>query len=236
MALSFKVDFPSGALAEAEKALHRFAQRRMLDVTDRAATRAKNAIRQDMAAAGLGRLGFALGSTSDKAKSGRVYREGDITRASGVIYIRSKSERTVGAIISYTEGANILPVKGRWLWYPTEQIQRLVGKQPNRTRLTPALWRSSGLEAKFGPLIRLKSVNGNPVLAVRNVGLAPGSAGRPARIRPTTKRGAARKGDVLRELVVVFIGIPRTSRQARVNPRRRAEEAMRQAAAELRGV
>lgn len=215
--------------------LGRLAERLALDVSDRAAQRALTAIRRDMSGARLGRLGQAITMTSDKRKGGKLYRRGDVARASGVIYIRSKSPRTVGAIISYTEGAQINPIKGQYLWIPTDSAQRLVGKGKARTRLTPATWESSGMAAKLGPLFRITSARGNPVLVVRNVGVS-GVAGGSRRPRGLTKSGRPRKGDVAAELVPIFTGIPRTSRAARVNPRRRAFEAAQQAAAELRGV
>lgn len=235
MALEYRIEIPPGGFVTLGGELRRLAENLALEVSDRAARRAQTAIRADMAGAGLGRLGNAIGMTSDKRKGGRVYREGDTVRASGVLFIRSKSERTVGAIISYTEGANILPVKGRWLWFPTDNAQRVIGTKDQRRRLTPALWRQRGLDEKIGPLIRLRSVNGNPVLAVKNVGVSQVAGGR-RRARGLTKSGRPRKGDTQAELVVMFIGIPRTSRAARVNVRGRAFEAAQAAAAELRGV
>ena len=235
MALEFTFDIPPGGFVTLGGELKRLAENLALDVSDRAARRALSAIRADMAGAKLGRLGQAIGATSDKEKGRRLYREGDTVRASGVLFIRSKSERTVGAIISYTEGAEITPVKGRWLWFPTDNAQRVIGSKGERRRLTPALWKERGLDQKIGPLIRLRSVNGNPILAVKNVGVSQVAGGR-RRARGLTKSGRPRKGDRLAELVVMFIGIPRTSRQARVNVRGRAAEAVQQAAAELRGV
>lgn len=235
MALDYRIEIPPGGFVTLGGEIRRLAENLALEVSDRAASRALSNIRQDMAGAKLGRLGQAITMTSDKRKGGRLYRQGDVARASGVIYIRSKSPRTVGAIISYTEGAQILPVKGRWLWFPTENAQRVIGRGKERRRLTPALWRERGLDQKIGPLIRLRSVNGNPILAVRNVAVGQVAGGR-TKVKPRLKSGRAPKGTVLRELVVMFVGIPRTSRQARVNVRGRAFEAAQQASAELRGV
>lgn len=235
MTIEYGIDIPPGGFVTLGGELSKLADNLLLDVSDRAARNAQRMIRSDMAGARLGRLGNAIGMTSDKMKGEPITRRGDARRASGVVFIRSKSERTVGAIISYTEGADITPTKGRWLWIATENAQRVIGSGAQRRRLTPALWRARGLDDKIGPLIRLRSVNGNPILAVRNVGVSQVAGGRP-RARGLTKRGAPRKGDTARELVVMFIGIPRTARAARVNVRRRAFEAMQQASAELRGV
>lgn len=244
MALEFSFDIPPGGFVTLGGELKRLAENLALDVSDRAARKALTAIRADMAGAGLGRLGFGLGASSDKSLGKGVYREGDTVRASGNIHIRSRSERTVGAIISYTEGSNILPVKGRWLWFPTDDAYRLArlpipstgkGRKTIGVRMTPALYNRTGLDRKIGPLIRLRSVNGNPILAVKNVGVSQVAGGR-RRARGLTKSGRPRKGDSLAELVVMFIGIPRTSRAARVNVRGRAFEAAQRAVAELRGV
>ena len=235
MPITADIEIPPGGFITLGGEMRRLAEQLALDVSDRAARQAQRAIRADMASAGLGRLGQAIGMTSDKIKGRGVYREGGVSRASGILFIRSRSPRTVGAIISYTEGSQILPVRGRFLWFPTENAQRVIGRGADRARLTPALWRQRGLDQKIGPLIRLRSVNGNPILAVRNVGVSQVAGGR-TRARGLTRRGVPRRGDVLKELVVMFIGIPRTSRQARVNVEGRAIEAARNAAAELRGV
>jgi hypothetical protein len=235
MALDYRIEIPPGGFVTLGGEIRRLAERLALEVSDKAATKALRNIRVDMAGANLGRLGNAITMTSDKRKGGRLYRQGGTARASGVIYIRSKSPRTVGAIISYTEGSNILPVKGRWLWFPTDNAQRVIGSKDQRRRLTPALWRQRGLDEKIGPLIRLRSVNGNPILAVKNVAVGQVAGGK-TRARKRLKNGGAPKGTRQAELVVMFIGIPRTSRAARVNVRGRAFEAAKQAAAGLKGV
>jgi hypothetical protein len=216
--------------------LKRLAEGLAKDVSDRAASKLKTQIRQDMAGAKLGLLGQAITHTSDKARSGKVYRKGDISRASGIVYIRTKSLRTVGAIISYTEGAKMAAKNpSGFMWYPLESAQRIVGTKKQRRRLTPAMWASSGLQAKLGPLVRIKGSDGLPILGVRNVGVSAVGA-RGGRPRSLTKRGSPRKGDRAAEFVPIFKGILRTARAARINVRQRAFEAAQQAAAELRGV
>ncbi len=185
----------------------------------------KSRVRQDMSAAGLGRLGQALGSTSDFRK-GQVYREAGGWSASGVVYVRSKSERTVGAIEAYTRGANIRPVKSPWLWIPTDNIQRMVGRGKDRRRLTPSLWKSSGLESRIGPLEMIESVNGYPLLVVKTGAVA--MTGKARSLRGRLKSGRAPKGFQNRDFIVAFIGIPFTSRTARVSISRIAREVMTQ--------
>lgn len=188
----------------------------LLRATQKGARRLKDSIRQAMAGAGLGRLGNAFGDTSDLAKGGiqRRYANGGFS-ASGTVYVRNKSDRTMGAILSYTQGSEIRPVRGRWLWFPTEEIRRVSGAGAKKTRVTPGNWSALGLDTKIGPLTFVKSANGRPLLIVRNVGV--GAAGQARSARSLTKRGLPRKGQVQREFVVAFIGIPRTSRAARID-------------------
>lgn len=234
MALEFGIDIPASAFVRLKGDLDAAADKLMLDVSDRAAARAKDKIRQAMGAARLGKLAFAIDSTSDKKKGGAVLVRGDMRRASGVVFIRSKSPRTVGAIISYTEGAEITPKQSRWLWFPTEAAQRIVGFGKDRTRLTPRVWQERGYDTKIGPLIQIRSINGRPLLAVRNVGVS-GVGGGQVRDSGFTKTGKLKKGRRLRELVVLFVGIPRTSREARVDPAALAGQAIAEVTSEMRG-
>lgn len=189
-------------------------ERAALRATDLARRAAVTRIRQGMQGAGLGRLGNAVGSTSDLAKGNRIKRYAqDGFSVSGVVYVRSKSERTLGAIEAYTQGANIVPVRSRWLWIPTDEIPRVT----KRERLTPALWRKNGFNQKIGPLVQIKAVNGNPLLVVRNVGVS--EVGKSRSAKSLTKTGRARKGQRIKQFVVAFIGIPRTARAARVDVR-----------------
>lgn len=238
MALDYRFEIPPGGFVALGGELRRLAERLALEVSDQAAVKALRNIRADMAGARLGRLGQAITMTSDKRKGGGVYRRGGIARASGVIYIRSKSPRTVGAIISYTEGARMVAKNpSGYMWYPLDAAQRLIGGKgaDRRKRLEPRHWASSGLEAKLGPLFKVRGADGNPLLVVRNVAVGQVAGGR-TRARPRLKSGRAPKGMVLAEIVPIFKGIRATSRAARVAPQRRAFEAVQQAAAELRGV
>jgi hypothetical protein len=199
------------------------AERAALIATKKGARIAVNNIRSAMQSAALGRLGNAIKDTSD-ADKGRIHRypNGGFS-ASGVVFVRSKSERTLGAIEAYTQGADIKPVRGRWLWIATDALPRVTGK----FRMTPELYMKNGFDRKIGPLIRIRSVNGYPLLAVKNVGVS--EAGMKRSAKSLTKAGYPRKGQVQRELVVLFIGIPRTSRAARVD----VPAIMRSVAAEL---
>lgn len=188
-----------------------------LIATDLAATKAKAALREKMQGAGLGRLGNAIGSGSDLAKRGAVYRKGGGFSASGWLFIRSQSERTRGAIEAYTSPGltAIAPVKGRWLWIPTDEIQRVAGSGKGRARLTPGNWEKLGLDRKIGPLEVVKSINGWPLLVVKGVGI--GALGQSRSARSLTKKGQARKGQIRKEFLVAFIAIPNTARAARIS-------------------
>lgn len=187
-----------------------------LEATDKAAKLAVRSIRQAMQGAGLGRLGNGLGAASDLSSGRGIHRkEGGAWSASGVVFIRSRSERTRGAIESYTAGSEIRPTRGRWLWIATPDIQRLAGGKGKRQRVTPGNWASLGLDQRIGPLVFLKSVNGNPLLAVQGAGVA--LTGATGSARSLRKNGTARRGQLKRELLIAFIAIPRTSRAARVD-------------------
>lgn len=206
---------------------YRFSEQRLeraaLIATDRGRSIALRSIRSQMQAAGLGRLGNAISSTSDLEQSGEVHRRGGGFSASGVVFVRSKSERTLGAIESYTRGAQIRPVRSRWLWIATDNIPRLTGKY----RMTPELYVRNGFERKIGPLVRVKSVNGYPLLVVEVAGVSNSGAKRSA--RSLTKSGRARKGQVAKQFVVAFYGIPHTARSARID----VTAIMREAQAQL---
>jgi len=187
-----------------------------LEATDKAARKALGQIRGAMQSAGLGRLGNGLSAASDLSSGRGIHRrEAGGWSASGVVFVRSRSERTRGAIESYTGGSEIRPVRGRWLWIATPDIQRLAGGKGKRQRVTPANWQELGLDQRIGPLVPLKSIDGRPLLAVEGAGVsltgARGSA------RSLTKSGRARRGQIKRQLLVAFVAIPRTSRAARVD-------------------
>lgn len=212
--MAVSVSFPD-VFADVERFARARAERAALEATKTAARRAVLRIRDDMRSAGLGRLGNALGNSSDLEKRGAVYQRGQGFSASGVIFVRSRSERTRGAIKSYTEGAEILPVRGKWLWIPTDDIRRVAGTKADKARLTPGNWSRLGMDSKIGPLVFAKSSTGNPIMIVKNVGVSATGAKRSA--RNLRKSGQPRKGQIAQEFVVAFIAIPRTSRQARVD-------------------
>jgi hypothetical protein len=180
-----------------------------LVATDRAARAAAAEIK-----AGLpGKLGGAITSGSDLQKGRGVKRFGaEGYRASGWVITRGKSERTVGAIVSATEGAEIRPLKGPFLWIATDEIPRRAG----RYRMTPALYRRSGLESRIGPLVQIPGRHrGEVLLIARNVTVD--RFGRRGRARRLPKRGAIGGSRERRDFIVAFVGIRNTSRTRRVD-------------------
>ena len=178
--------------------------------TDEAARSATRTIRTAMQGARLGKLGNAIGQTSDLSRKATVHRRAQGFSASGLVVVRSRSPRTVGAVEAYTQGANIRPVRGRWLWIPTDEApKRIRGKAA-----TPEAYIAAG--SPLGKLITIKGVNGRPLLAVENVGKSAVGA-RGGRVRTLKKKGGLRKGDRARALAVLFVAIPATSRAARID-------------------
>lgn len=216
LAAKFEAGSYAGPFRQFGLAIDRRLELAALEATDKAAKVAVRSIRQAMAGAGLGRLGNGLGAASDLSSGRGIHRKaGGAWSASGAVFIRSRSERTRGALESYTAGSEIRPTRGRWLWVPTDDLQRVAGGKGKRQRITPGNWDNLGLDRRIGPLVQLKSVNGYPLLAVQGAGVsltgAKGSA------RSLTKQGQARKGQIRRELLIAFVAIPRTSRAARVD-------------------
>lgn len=214
--MSYRIDIDGRGAGQAFAAFEAFAearmQRAMLAATHRGAQRLKSSVRTSMQAAGLGRLGNAIDATSDQEKGRGVHPLPGGFSASGVLYVRTGSKRTRGALEAYIQGAEITPVRGRYLWVPTDQIRRLA---KDKTRLTPATWSASGLDKTIGPLVLIRSVSGQPLLVVKNVGVSLAGLKRSA--KSLTKKGAPRKGQVAKDFVVAFIAIPRTSRAARID-------------------
>ena len=206
----FKIDrpiFDSSAVDRYRRDTERALERSSIRTVDTLARRGRAEIRQRMAGAGLGRLGSALDANADTG----AIRRGDGFSTSARFFARSRSERTLGALAAYSQGSDIRPVRARWLWIPTDAIPRT----SKRERMTPALWRANGFDRKIGPLRLIKSIDGRPLLVVDEVGVAASGKSRSA--KSLTKSGAPRKGQVRKELLVAFIGIPSTSRAARVN-------------------
>ena len=213
MRASFTI--PAGAFDAFRRDVQRKVEKAALAATAITARTAVREVRIAMAQRRLGRLGNALGQTSDQAKGGRVHRKGGGFSASGVVYVRSKSKRTVGAIEAYTEGAQIRPKRGRFLWIATADLQKRVkgGK-----RMTPEEYEAGGFAQRLGPLEFFES-GGRGFLFIRNASVqAPGKTSRKRQfVRPLPKRGALGTTRLAREQVVLFVGIRRTSRAARID-------------------
>lgn len=225
--LKASIKRPSAAAIRAfEQASLTRMERAASIAADKAAGDARTALRRDFVSVGARRLGFAVGSGSDRQKQRGVIKRGDGFTTSGWIFIRSKSERTRGAIEAFTEGGEIRPVKGKWLWIPTQAIPARVGKY----RMTPARYLASGLVNSIGPLIFKEGrKSGEAVLVVRNV--TTRIKGRP-NARRLPRSGRARSGRQARDEVVAFVGIRRTSRAARVS----VDARLRQAQAAVQSV
>jgi hypothetical protein len=230
------IGFDRKASYRAERQLQARAERAALVGTDRAATRLKDKARDEFARQGYGRTGMALGSTSDLKGNG-VHRRGPVSfSASGTVYIRNRGARSVGTIISATEGATIRPVKGRWLWIATDDVKRLVGIPTagggrTRKRLEPHLWDQT-YGPRLGPLVAIKGASGAPVLVVKNATVS--LSGKPGSLRGRTKTGRVPKGQVAQEFTVAFYAIPFTQRTAKVDARALALAEARTAASELK--
>lgn len=210
--MSSQTSFPRGAFRNFERQALSRLERAALLATDRAARQATEEIRQAMRGSGLGRLSSAIGAGGD-LKAGRVKRSGAGFSASGSVYVRGRSPRVTGAIEAYTQGADIAPRGGGWLWIATPEIPRFA----RRRRMTPKLYNETGLADRIGPLIfRPGRHAGEAVLIVSGATLDRfGRAGRARRLPKRGQVGRTRTGAVS---FVAFVGIRRTRRTARVDP------------------
>lgn len=182
-----------------------------LKATDKAATGAQADIRTAMRGQRLGNLANAVKQTSD-LKKGRVKLTGDGGfSVSGVVYAHIRSDRTSGALTAYTEGATIVPRKGRWLAIATNEIPKRVG----RYRMTPRRYIEGGLEQRIGPLrfVQGKRHAGEAFLVVDNVTVNPL---RPGKARRLPKSGRPRAGRS-HVGIVAFVLIKATKRTRRVD-------------------
>jgi hypothetical protein len=203
-----------GQFREFEAYAREAMERALLRASDRAARKATSAVRDAMRGAGLGRLAGAIGSGSDLAKNGRAHLSGKRISASGWIHIRGHSERTLGALIAATEGATIVPKRGKWLAFATDQIPKRAG----RRKMTPELYRTSGLESRIGPLEFVPGRSRREaLLIVRDVSVDRfGRKGRAARRLP--RRGALGSTRRRQAFIVAFVLIRATTRAARIDP------------------
>lgn len=203
------VDFGRGFVERFKRESIQKAEKAALVATDRAAS---DALRQIRSSGRLGRLANAIGQFSDLKKGG-VFRFGaEGFSASGGLAIKTRNERTVGAIESYTEGSAILPRRGNWLWFPTPELGI---KRIQRRKVTPALYNKSGMAARLGPLIQIPGRHaGEALLIVRNVQVKTAGSGRPLK---GSRSGIPRAGRQQKEFIVAFVGIKRTQRVSRID-------------------
>lgn len=220
--MEWKINQPSGdALSQFRRTLSKRVTIAAARATDKAARLAQDDIRSAMRAQRLGGLANTIGSTSD-ARKGRA-NAGDISAldvAGFVILKKLKSPRTAGALQSYIDqdATQIAPVRGRWLAIPTKEIPQKAA----RRKMTPDLYRASGLEEKIGPLEFVRSKRpGVAYLVVNDVTIR--TDGKRGKARRLPKRGVASKGRG-HVSIVAFILIRMTRRSRRVDPRQIAEK------------
>ena len=182
--------------------------------TDKASIGARDEIRAAMRGQRLGNLANAIGATSDLRKKRAPTGESGTFDVAGFVTTRITSARTAGALQAYLDQdtTDIAPRKGKYLWIATNEIPRRAG----RRRMTPELYRSTGLEQRIGPLVFIKGKHaGEAFYVVQDTTVQVARAGKPKRA-PKSGRlapGRARVG------IVAFVGIRITRRSRRVAPR-----------------
>lgn len=178
--------------------------------TARATDDAKQATRQAIARAGLGKLGGAVGSTTSLRQAKLRGPRGE---ALGIIFARGTTgSRANQTLLAYSEGASIFPTGGKkWLAFPTDKIPKRVGRE----KMTPALYRSSGLVSSIGKLRFVADPNNaNQALLIARKVTVSRRTGRAKAYAGRTPRGSDRA-----DSVVAFVLIKWTRRQQRFDMR-----------------
>lgn len=175
--------------------------------------------RQTIKSVGLKGLANAVGSTSSQKK-----KQVNSDQAYGVIYARGKHDdpdnRGEQALLAYTEGATIYPKSGKhWLAFPTRNIPQRVG----RRKITPALYKSAGLESSIGPLRFVPGKGKYARLVVNNVE----KSRRTGKVRAV--RGKGSRAFAPKKSITAFVLIKFTVRAIRFSQKDIVRDASQQA-------
>lgn len=191
--------------------LHRVQIRAAQKAVHRASKLGQSRVRMAMKAAGLGKLEKVVGHKSS------LMEGHEDTRPWGVIYAKGQSrsdDRGAGALEAYSEGAVIRPKDSLfgagWLWIATPAIPKRI----RRFKSTPALYNRSPLVTSIGPLVFRRIASNRALLVVKKVKVSP-KTGRAKALGPRKPR----KGTLVKESVVAFVGIKITRRMRRFNQR-----------------
>jgi len=178
----------------------------------RATKQAKEDTRRAIQQAGLGRLAGAVGAISTAQRSRLRSRTGG---AIGIIYARGKTEsRANQTLLAYSQGADIFPNAGKqWLAFPTSAIPTRVG----RKKMTPKLYRSSGLVSSIGKLRFVPDAKkGNVAYLVAHKVTVSRRTGRAKARNGKVPRGSDAKRDVVAFVLLKYTRRARRFDQARV--------------------
>lgn len=180
------------------KALYTAAQR----ATNGASQDARTALQAKITGVGLGRLAGAVGQTSSQ-------RKGQKPRTPyGATFVKGGDESRAGqALQSYTRGATIRARRRNWLAFPTNAVPRTI----NRRKITPDLYKKSGLVTRIGQLHFVQVKPNLAFLMIRKVTLHP-------RTHRAKRAGPGRvRTRVPAKEVVAFVLIKVTRRAMRFN-------------------
>lgn len=200
---------------------------------DQSADLARRDIVLAMQSAGLGKLPNALRYTSD-LKKGHVpdaSAAGARFRVGATIYATHGSDRTAAALAAYAVGTTIIPRRGKWLAFATDEIPRLTG----RKRMTPELYEANGYDRRIGPLVFINSKHpGEAFLIVHDVQVNAARGYGSARRLP--QHGRAGPGRKAVGFIIAFILIRTTSRARRFDPGKAFERRVAEIPANTRAI
>lgn len=189
-------------IAKAKAEYRKQTKRAALIATDRASRVGQVDIRAKMKSVELGRLERAVGQTS-------ALRKGQKDRDPyGVVFAKGGDKSRAGqALQAYTRGAQISPIKGRWLWYPTPAAMKRI----NRYKASPGRYIAAG-----SPLGELKFRVVSPKAAIAFIEKGAISV-RTGRARRAPKRRS--KLSIPQRRIILFRGIRKTYRAVRFDHR-----------------
>lgn len=188
-------------------------RRAALVTTDRQSKGGQRRIQAKIKSVGLGRLGGAVGQTSALKRRQTSRKDSPY----GVVFARGGDESQGGGVLeAYSRGANIRPRRGEWLWISTRAVPKYVSLGGRRLRLTPEIYRATGLVAKIGPLVFIQKSSNRAVYLIKRVTTSPKTG------RAQRDTGRKLRSRIRQEAVVAFVGIRNTRRAQRFDKDREA--------------
>lgn len=160
---------------------------------------AKRRTRETVRAVGLGRLANAVDATTS-AEKGKTRGE---FGAWGAVFARGRADgRGNQALLAYSEGASIFPTGNRkWLAFATAAVPK---RGPRNKKMTPDLYRASGLEKSIGKLQFVRGKRPQVAYLVARKVTVSRRTGRAKAFGGRTPRGSDRKDSIIAFVLIRY--------------------------------